>query len=160
MPAKKIEYEHELVRLLEEGKSPSEISRWYLETKKLDIAPGTISVFKHRRGVGHAHHERNRDLIPWVLLPQHRPRYPAKMLRLEARRRAGKELTPENQTRLDAWLEQRQMTDTVVHYDPETDQGFWYVARRPGVDDDLIRVWDANDLKRWNERNDRRKVKA
>jgi hypothetical protein len=62
------------------------------------------------------------------------------MLRTEARRRAGKQLRKEERVRLDAWLRRLARENIVLHYDPDTDEGWFYVPRRPGVDTDIIRV--------------------
>jgi hypothetical protein len=59
------------------------------------------------------------------------------MLRAEARRRAGKELTEADVNRLKNWMEMIKEEDAVVHYDPDTEEGFFYVPRQEG-DDDLI----------------------
>lgn len=62
------------------------------------------------------------------------------MLRAEARRRAGKVLTPHMRDMLNAWLAGLERDNTVVDYDPETPQGWSYVRRCEDVDTDLIRV--------------------
>jgi hypothetical protein len=39
---------------------------------------------------------------------------------------------------LDAWLSGLERDGVVVHYDPDTIEGWWYVPRRDGIDLDLI----------------------
>ena len=54
------------------------------------------------------------------------------MLRAEARFREGKELTDEDKVRLPTWRKRLKNQNLVVHYDPDTTEGFFYVppARR------------------------------
>lgn len=77
-------------------------------------------------------------LIPWEVGTWHRWAYPLMMLRTEERRRIGAEVTESMQARLDTWLFERRWEDTVVAYDPTTEEGFSYVPRLP-CDDDLVR---------------------
>ena len=107
----------------------------------IETRPSMFGNFRRRRGL-ERRLTRNDDLLPWALDEKHRWTYPAMMLRAEARRRDGKELRKEDETRLDAWLRRLEEEDTVVHYDMATEEGFWYVPRRPGVDTDIIRVPD------------------
>ncbi len=44
---------------------------------------------------------------------------------------------------LDAWLLKLRETGHVVHYEADTDEGWFYVDRRPGVDLDIVREPDA-----------------
>jgi hypothetical protein len=71
------------------------------------------------------------------------------MLRAEARRRAGKDLTETDQNRLKNWMEMIKEEDAVVHYDPDTEEGFFYVPRQEG-DDDLIHRPKAKTTPRPN----------
>lgn len=78
-------------------------------------------------------------LVPWVIRPEHRWAYALTMLRSEARRRAGGEVTERDGDRLDLWIENLRLGDLVIHYEPRSDEGFRHVPRRRGVDTDLIR---------------------
>lgn len=143
MPAKKIPSDNELEQLFRRGMTPAQISGWYAREKNLDIAPGTISVWKVRQSASlPVYRETYVDLIPWTVNPEHRALYPVKMLRMTGRRRAGLPLRPEDARRLDAWLEKLQDRNLVVHYDPGTAQGFFYVEPRPGKDLGPIREPD------------------
>jgi hypothetical protein len=75
------------------------------------------------------------------------------MLRAEARRRAGKDLTETDQNRLKNWMEMIKEQDAVVHYDPDTEEGFFYVPRQEG-DDDLIHRPKAKTTPRPNADRD------
>lgn len=79
------------------------------------------------------------DLIPWEVSTDHRWAYALSMLRLEGVRRAGRPLSGYESTRLEAWRDNLNEGDLVVHYDARTEDGFTYVLRRAGVDGDLIR---------------------
>ena len=61
------------------------------------------------------------------------------MLRVEGRRRAGREIRPQDEARLPSFKRDLTERGLVVHYDPDTEQGFFYVPARP-EDADLIRV--------------------
>lgn len=61
------------------------------------------------------------------------------MLRREARRRQGMEASETDEFRLGRWLAGLEEDQAfVVHYDPDTEAGFFYVPREP-TDDDIIR---------------------
>ena len=61
------------------------------------------------------------------------------MLRAEARRRAGIELRDDETAQLNSWIDRLKEDGTVVHYDGDIDEGWFYVPRRPDIDMDLIR---------------------
>ncbi|MET8084674.1 hypothetical protein [Micromonospora sp. NPDC005237] len=60
------------------------------------------------------------------------------LLRAEARRRAGKTLNQDDIYRVDALLRDLKERHAVVHYDPDTEEGFHLVPREP-EDEDIIR---------------------
>ncbi|WP_199810461.1 MULTISPECIES: hypothetical protein [unclassified Streptomyces] len=80
---------------------------------------------------------------------EHRWAYPLAMLRAEGRRRAGKELTERDESRLASWLDMLKKNGSVVHYDPDTEEGFSYVSRQAG-DNDMIRRLDTKTTPRPN----------
>ena len=142
MPASKIQDEQELLRWFAEGKTYREMKELYLSKYNLDVGTSMFSNFRRRRGLD-ARIVRDETLIPWQVLPQHRYAYPVMNLRHEARLRAGEEITPRMQAQLDGWKRNLEADNVVVHYDPETEQGWWYVPRRDGIDTDLIREPDG-----------------
>lgn len=79
------------------------------------------------------------ELIPWKLRPEHRQLHTAKMLRALSRVRRGEPITPAQDGQLKNWLAGLEADGAVIHYDPETEQGFWRVEAREGVDEDVIR---------------------
>ena len=70
--------------------------------------------------------------IPWRVRDIHLAAYPARMLRLLGRRRAGKPMTDREEQRLDSWLARLKADRAVVAYDPTHPDGFGYVPRLPG----------------------------
>ena len=117
----------------------SEIQQKYFD--ETDIWVNSLSTFTNwaaRLGLEERRHTRTDDLIPWPVRREHRYRYAIMMLRAEAKRRQGKPLTDIEQRRLERWLAWLRENNAVVHYDPDTEQGWWYVPREPS-DDDIIR---------------------
>ena len=141
----KIRDEQEVIRWIDEGRTYAWMAQQYLEKYGIEVAPTTFSNFRQRMGM-EPRKVWNDELVPWYVEEHHRHTHPVMMLRAEARRRAGKPIA--DASRLDSWLASRKQEDTVVHYDPDTEQGFFYVLRRPGVDTDLIRVPDPSVRRR------------
>jgi hypothetical protein len=110
----------------------------YLTKYNIQTTPSYWGMFRSREGIPRRI-VRDDQLIPWHVLEQHRWTYPVMMLRKLARRRADAELSPDDQHALDVWLANLKKDDLVVHYDPETQEGFFYVSRRDGIDTDVIR---------------------
>ncbi|OIJ66033.1 hypothetical protein [Streptomyces mangrovisoli] len=136
MGKRKIVNESEVIRWFEEGKT----YQWMIDEYKRKYDIETVSSmwgnFRRRRGLDRRI-VRDDELIPWFVKEEHRWAYPLAMLRAEARRRAGKELTEADQNRLKNWMKMIQQENAVVHYEPDTEEGFFYVPRQAG-DDDLI----------------------
>ncbi|MGW3323869.1 hypothetical protein [Streptomyces virginiae] len=136
MGKRKIQDESEVIRWFEEGRT----YQWMIEEykRKYDIVtvPSMWGNFRRRRGLDRRI-VRDDDLIPWFVQEEHRWAYPLAMLRAEARQRAGKTLSARDASRLASWNEMLSENDAVVHYDPDTEDGFHYIPRQPG-DDDII----------------------
>jgi hypothetical protein len=144
----KIQDEQEIIRWFREGRTYRWMSEQYLVKYNIEAVPSMFSNFRRRRGLDR---RINRDdaLIPWQVLPEHRWRYPLQMLRAVARDRAGFELRQVDRERLPAWLRFLETNRVVVHYDPESEEGFIYVPREP-TDEDIIRLPTANRTTRRN----------
>lgn len=134
----KIQDEGEVRRWMEDGMTYAEMAEIYREKYNIDTSPSMWAMARRRLGVP-MRIARDDKLIPWAVKAEHRWDYPIVMLRMVARRRQGFELTEQYEHDVDAWLKGLEEDNTVVHYDPETDQGWFYVPRREGVDLDLIR---------------------
>lgn len=133
----KIQDEGEARRWFEAGRTYQWMADEYLRKYNLEVSPSTFSQLRRRRGWDRRN-TRDDDLIPWAVLPEHRWAYALQMLRAEARRRSGKEMSNLTSARLDVWKETLNDAGAVVHYEPNTEQGFFYIPKEDG-DDDLIR---------------------
>ncbi|ATW61306.1 immunity repressor [Streptomyces phage Dexers] len=138
MGARKIVDEGEVVRWFEEGRTYAWMIEEYRRKYNIETVPSMWGNFRRRRGL-QRRITRNDELIPWQVKPEHRWLYPIAMLRAEARRREkGDEALSElERTRLPSWLKMLKDENAVVHYDPDTEEGFFYIPRQEG-DDDLI----------------------
>jgi hypothetical protein len=72
---------------------------------------------------------RHSDLIPWKLEPEHVYRPEARLLRLEGRRRAGHVLREDELKWLENWKAELAEAKAVIHYDKDTEEGFFWVTR-------------------------------
>lgn len=138
MGASKIVDESEVIRWFEQGKTYREMSEIYRDKYNLEMTGSAWGNFRRRKGLGRRT-VRDDELIPWAVKVEHRWDYHLQNLRREARRRAGMDLTEREQQILDGWKRNMEAAGAVVHYDPETEDGFFSVPRRPGIDTDLIR---------------------
>lgn len=140
MPVKTLP-DGEVRRLLKAGRGPTEIVN-ALREQGIDVTPNAITMWARRHDI--APRTRRYDtLLPWTLNPRHKHLYAAKMLRLEGRRRAGAVLLEPQMRQLETWrrrMDEAAPGGVVVHYLPDSVDGFVYTPRRPGIDTDLIRV--------------------
>lgn len=134
MAKRKIQDEQEVIRWFEEGKTYGWMIEEYKRKYGIDTVPSMWGNFRRRRGLDRRI-ARDDDLIPWEVKEEHRWLYPVAMLRVEARRRQGFTLTEADIARLESWKETLEEEDAVVHYDPDTEEGFFYVRREDGDDD-------------------------
>src|SRR5512139_308063 len=127
----------EAEQMLRAGKTQAEVAEHFgvkQPAVSLAIARGNISDIAYDRTAT------DESAIPWhPIRPEHRSRYLVRMLRAAARRDRGEASAPVIEAQLDKFLEQAEKMDFVVHYDPDTNEGWFRVERRPGVDKGLIR---------------------
>lgn len=130
----------ELKRLRDRGMSLRNIADHVYDTTGEKVTPAAISAALSRAGYA-MDPPRYENLIPWRVQMRHQKHFMVRMLRLEGRRRKGLPLKPEDERRLDDFIEELNDNQAVVHYNPNygTD-GFYAVPRREGIDTDLIRV--------------------
>lgn len=115
----------ELAKLIEAGLTHQQIADRIHATTGVVVARSTVSVALSKAGLARDG-MRYRDELPWRVKAEHLTQYPARMLRLLGRRRAGGQLTEDEADRLDAWLEGLAEKGLVVAYAPDAD-GFLYV---------------------------------
>ncbi|MFI9205305.1 hypothetical protein [Streptomyces sp. NPDC053048] len=137
MGAKKIRDEDEVKQWFRQGKTYD----WMIEEYKRKYNETTTramwSTFRSRKKLPRRN-VRDAELIPWKVKEEHRYEYPVMMLRAEARRLApDANLTKADEKRLASWKAELKELGVVVHYDPETTEGWFYVPRSEG-DHELI----------------------
>lgn len=132
----KIVDETEVRNWIEQGKTYKWMQEEYLRKYDLEVGFTMFSNFRRRRGLDRRT-VRDDELIPWEVKPEHRYAWSVHMLRVEARRRAGKEVTPAELESLEGFKRTLERERKVVSYDPES--GFSLVSARPGKDLDMIR---------------------
>lgn len=115
----------ELERLVRQGYTHQQIVDWWHAESGITVSRSSVSAALSRAGLS-KEVSRYKDELPWRVKGEHLTQYPARMLRLLGRRRAGNELTEEEQDRLDAWLEALTEKSLVVAYCPDF-EGFLYV---------------------------------
>ena len=131
MSAQKID-DSEVEQLLRSGWSQMRVVRAY-RAKGIDVSQSAIS---QAITVGRikVNTDRIASGVPWPLKPEHRHRHAARMLRSQTRLDAGLTIGPTLVGQVTAWRESLELDNSVVHYDPDTEEGFWRVPRRAGVD--------------------------
>ena len=104
----------------------------------LPVSIGAVASALSR--AGYTARVRYDDHIPWnPIKTSHNKHYALTMLRLLARRESGQELTEEQDSRLESWLTRLEEEDAVVLYKYDSEEGFYYVKRKPSDGDGWIR---------------------
>jgi hypothetical protein len=133
----KIQDRQEVLKWFAEGRTYSWMVEKYIEKYNIETTQTMWANFRSRNKLPRRI-ARNETLIPWGVKEEHRYNQAVVMLRQEARRREGLPLTEGYEARVNSWLEMLEEEGVVVHYDPDTEEGFFYVPREAG-DDDIIR---------------------
>lgn len=127
-----------LRRYVERGMTHQQIADLITKETGIPIARSTISAALSRAGL--TQRVRYDEVIPWNPIKAiHNRHYALTMLRLEARRLASIPLTEEQEKRLAAWKEKLDSENAVVVYLPNTEDGFFYVKKKPSEKGKLIR---------------------
>lgn len=151
MPGAKLQNTDEFTRWWNDGKSYEWIIEQYRTKYDIQITHSAIGNWRARLGLPRRQ-QRDLTLVPWSVLPKHRYKHALAMLRAEGRRRTGEALSDIQATRLANWRKFMEDEDCVVHYDPDTEDGFHYVARRPGIDTDYVRVPEGTTTRKRKKR--------
>lgn len=77
--------------------------------------------------------------IPWEIAPEHQGSQMHAMLTTAIRLQSGAVVGAHERADFDQWLRDLRAADAVVHYEAETQEGWFYVPRRRGVDEGLVR---------------------
>lgn len=99
---------------------------------------------------GYTKRVRYPELIPWRVRVDHNRHHFLNMLRLEGRSQAGVRLSEHDRRQLESFKRRLEESNAVVAYIRDTDEGWFLVHRRPGVDLGMIREPDrkpASDRK-------------
>jgi hypothetical protein len=139
MPAKLIP-DKKVEMLLRRGLGPQEIVEVLAREDYISVKPEAISMWRKRRGIERLK-PRYEDLLPWRVRPEHANLTPAKMLRREGRLRSGEKVSDADLAELNRWKTKLSNSGAVVHYEPASDQGWFYVTRR---DEDLDIIRDPS----------------
>jgi len=137
----------EVDRWIEEGRTFRWMAEEYLHKYALEVVPTMFSNYRARRGFPRRL-TWNDELIPWEIKVEHRWGKPVWALRTEAKLRGGVRVPEDSAERLRKYKDQMDEDGVVIHYDPDTEQGWWLLPRRPGVDLDMIRVPARSTRKR------------
>lgn len=104
----------------------------------LPVSIGSVASALSRAGI--TARVRYEDHIPWnPIATRHNKHYALTMLRLLARRESGRDISEDQEARLESWLTRLEEEDAVVTYKYESEDGFYYVKRKPSDGNGWIR---------------------
>lgn len=134
----RVESEDEVVRWYNDGRT----FRWMTEEheRKYGRKP-SVAAFQsviRRRGLP-PRSLRENPLIPWRVRREHQRKWTHTQLRNENRRRNGLHVNSSALTDLERWKIALDKAGAVVDYRRDTEEGYFLVPRRDGLDKDLIR---------------------
>lgn len=138
--AQRIDYS-EAERLLRQGITQREVG------ERFGVTQAAIADAIRRGRIKFEYVNQPKDrAMPWRVKPEHQQKYLARMLRAAHRQEQGLTNAPPIARMLKSFLESAERDDFVVTYEPDTEDGFFRVTRRPGVDDlPLVRRDDLKD---------------
>ena len=130
---------NELEQMLRRGLTQQQIVAEWEEKTGTAVSRSAIAMAMKRYGLKSARpRPRHEDMLPWHVKDEHKNHIEARMLRMEGRRRKGLPLKEEDLRWLNNWRRQLDEAGAVVAYDPETDEGFFWIERKAS-DSDIIR---------------------
>lgn len=131
----------EMERYIERGLTQAQIAKDWSERTNTSVSRSAIAMAIQRYGLTPKRtRPRYEDTIPWRVRDEHKHHRDAKMLRLAGRFMRGLSVSEEDRRRLASWRRLLAEMDAVITYDPDTEEGFWWVAR------DVAQGDDENDL--------------
>lgn len=148
MPAK-ILPDNKMRQWVREGKTNAEIVRLLDTREHITITRQAVSVWKRRAGLDVKPEPPRR--LPWKVREEHRQMSAARVIRNWVRMESGEDI-PEVEARRVTYAlnelakvadEREWKHGAVFHYDGDTEEGWFVVARRPGVDTGIYRVPDT-----------------
>jgi hypothetical protein len=132
--------ELEVHKWYDQGETYAWMAKEYKRKYDLTVSAAIFSYRRSTRGWERRRRTRDDALFPWMVKDEHRWHRHLVMLRLEARhRRFGAETMRDRDVRdLMSFRERLKEADVVIHYDPNTEDGFLLVPREPR-DSDIVR---------------------
>ena len=144
----------ELAALLGQGLTQKQIVDEWEAKSGHRVARSTIAMAIERYGLKSSNpRPRYEDTLPWEVHIEHAHHTDARMLRLEGRRRRRGKLTEKEKRLLTNWTKLLHESNAVVHYDPLTEKGWWWVPREPEDGGDIIRRPEAHKQIKARERH-------
>lgn len=114
------------------------VEEWERESS-IRVSRSAIAMAMAREGIpAQKPRPRYEDMLPWHVRSEHRMNAQARLLRLEGRRRKGGHLTDRELAWLTTWREELAAANAVIVYEPNTEEGFFWVVRTD-ADTDIIR---------------------
>lgn len=131
----------EAEQLLRQGKTQVEVAEHF------GVSKSAVAVAVHRGRIKYDPVNRaERRAVPWVVRDEHQNKYLIRMLRAKRRADEGLGNAQPMDRMLKSFLASMEREDAVIHYNPELEEAFIRVRRRPGIDDHpLIRRDDLDD---------------
>lgn len=123
--------------------------RWFEQTG-LRVKRAAISATIRRAGEAKTAKVFTRT-IPWIVKVRHQRRHQVLMLRALGHRLNGTENPARNDDMLDKWLREIRADKVIVGYDPDSDDGFFYIDSKYRDHRDLkvpIRVAELRNMDR------------
>lgn len=119
--------------MLRAGKTQVEVA------EEMGVSQASVSQAIKRGRINFHTGVARRNAVPWKLEPEDMMRYIPRMLRAAARMDDGEPVSPATRTQVELFVRRLHELDAVVHYQPDTDERFFRVPRRHGVDEWLVR---------------------
>ncbi|MEV1109921.1 hypothetical protein AB0I95_14860 [Micromonospora sp. NPDC049751] len=137
-PRPRIQNADEAKRWIEDGKTYAWMTQEHERKYGIKISASGWSYFRRQHGLA-ARAVADDELVPWSVEWKHRNHYFLYCLRQEGRRRAGNKLAPNTEVRVNGFLRDLAENNAVVHYDPDTEEGFYLIPREAQDKDSLVR---------------------
>lgn len=139
MPPTRVPNKTQMRQYLERGLTQAQIVDAWEQESGFRVSRSAIAMAIERYDLKSAHpRPRYEDLLPWTVAVEHRQHIDARMLRLEGRRRAGQRLSESEARWLQQWKDDLERVGGVVHYERDTDEGFFWIPREKEHGDELI----------------------
>ena len=142
----KIQNVQQFIDWYNQGMSYSDMAKQWMKENDDVITPAAFSNLRVRLGLRPRLAQRDPKLIPWVVRSEHYAALPMRMFHTKTRQAHRLPVNPEMLQRLAEWEALLKAQNLVVHYEPNTDQGFFYVPAREGIDNGLIREPGFDDV--------------